>query len=78
MKYITKQLAADVKTELQNNYFRDQLNKCGNDPKSKWKLIRKFWPDNKELTKINNINGKESDKDIGERINSLVVILEQI
>ena len=61
-----------LKLQLQQDYFKDALQKCGTDQKKKWKLIREFWPSAKSAQgKISEINGKTSDLDMANEINNL-------
>ncbi len=58
-----------LRDSLKQHYFEDQLQKCGNDMKKRWKLIRQFWPSGKSNADIKKINGKTIDVEMAEEIN---------
>ncbi len=74
LDHLTRKLDAIARTKalkrkLQQNYFKDALEKCGNDSKAKWKLIREFWPHLKRSSNIAKINSSTEDHDKANDIN---------
>ncbi len=60
----------ELRDELKTSYIRDCLEKCGNDSKKTWKLIRKFWPGKSKSSNIQEVNGKTDPREIGTEINN--------
>ena len=69
MKNQSIERTKQIKLELQRTYFNDELLKCGNDAKKKWKLIKMFWPHLNKSTHIENIIGKTTNTDMATEIN---------
>ncbi len=67
---IAKVNAKELKEQLQQSYFEDQIDQSNGDSKKLWKIIKEFWPTKPKGSHINKINEHTIDIDKANELNT--------